>query len=94
MSESYPEYFKGAPVGSLGKFDQKNASGCQLASVGPRKLTKMIKFYIQSMEIGFYYSNSPYIIILIYLPILPFLLLHSPTLSFDGALVEVIIAPY
>ena len=73
-------------------FDHKNASGCQLASVGPRKLTKMIKFYIRRMGIGFDYSNSPYIIILIYLPILSFLLLHSPTLSFDGAIVGVVFA--
>ena len=59
MSESYPEYFKGAPVGSLGKFDHKNASGCQLASVGPRNLTKMIKFYIVSMGMGFdYYKKT------------------------------------
>ena len=52
------KYFKGTHVGILGMFDHKNASGCQLASVGPRKLTKMIKFYILSMGMGFDYSKN------------------------------------
>ena len=43
----------------------------------------------------FYFQyEGPYILILIYLPILSFLLLHSPTLSFDGAFVGVIIVPW
>ena len=58
MSESYPESFQIAPGGSLGMFYLKNASGCQLASVEPRNLTKMIKFYILSMGMGFDYSNT------------------------------------
>ena len=57
--ESYLEYFEGAPIGSLGKFDHKEPSGCQLASVGPMNLTKMIKFYILSMGMGFDYSSTP-----------------------------------
>ena len=57
MSESYPKYFQSAPGGSLGNFDQNEASGCQLANIGPRNLTKMIKFYILSMRMGFDYSK-------------------------------------
>ena len=59
MSKYYPESFQGAPVDSLGKFDHKEASGCQQASVGPRNLTKMIKYYIPGMGMGFDYSNIP-----------------------------------
>ena len=53
LSESLLEEF-------LAILATKNASGCQLASVGPRNLTKMIKFYIVSMGMGFDYSNTPY----------------------------------
>ena len=38
-------------------FDHKEASGCQLVSVGPRNLTKMIKYYYISMGMGFDYTN-------------------------------------
>ena len=65
MAKSYPESFQSAfggslsaPGGSFGKFDYKNSSGCQLASVGPRNLIKKIKFYIPSMGMGFDYSNT------------------------------------
>ena len=57
--KSDPKYFQSTPGGNLGKFDQKNASGWQLASVGPRKLTKMIKYYILSVRMDFDYSNAP-----------------------------------
>ena len=57
MSEAYPKSFQSGSVGSLWNFDHKNASGCQLASVGPRNLTQMIKYYILSMGMGFYYSK-------------------------------------
>ena len=60
LSKYYLEYFQSTLGSSFGNFDQKEASGCHLASVGPRKLTKMIKFYILSMGMGFDYSNIPY----------------------------------
>ena len=63
MLEYYLEYFQSAHGGNLGKFDHKNAIGCQLASAGPRNLTKMIKFYILSMGMGFDYSNKIYRVI-------------------------------
>ena len=37
-------------------FDHKEPSGCQLVSVGPRNLTKMIKYYYISMGMGFDYT--------------------------------------
>ena len=37
-------------------FDHKEPSGCQLVSVGPSNLTKMIKYYYISMGMGFDYT--------------------------------------
>ena len=58
MSTYYLESFHSDPICNLGMFDHKNASGCQLSRVGPWNLTKMIKFYIPSMGMGFDYSNK------------------------------------
>ena len=54
MEEYYPESFQSAPGGIFGIFDHKNDSGCQLASVGPRKLIKKINYFILSMGICFW----------------------------------------
>ena len=53
------KYYKGTPRGTFDKFWPSGASGCQLANVGPINLTKMIKFDILSMGMGFDYSNTP-----------------------------------
>ena len=50
------------------------------------------KYNGRLMKDFYFQVEFPYSWILIYLPIFSFLLLHSPTLSFDGALVGVILA--
>ena len=54
LSKLYPESYEGSLGGSLGNFWPNGASGCQLASVGPRKLIKMINYFILSMGMGFW----------------------------------------
>ena len=54
MWESYPESYEGSPGVSLGKYWPNGASGCQLASVGPRKWIKLINYFILSMGMSFW----------------------------------------
>ena len=48
------EYYEVTLGGIFGIFLPNGASGYQLASVGPRKLMKKIKYFILSMGMGFW----------------------------------------
>ena len=49
---------KGAPRCTYGKFWPSGASGCQLGSLGPKKLTIKMNKRILSLGMCFYYSNK------------------------------------